>query len=88
MTLAWPLLFALLGAGAGAGHFAALRRGVDLLVAGGSPLASVGLLLGRIAATGGVLLLAALHGWPALLAALGGFLVARQAVVRRLGERP
>ncbi|MBY8826538.1 N-ATPase subunit AtpR [Hephaestia mangrovi] len=86
MTLVRLLLFALLGGGAGAGHFAALGRSVDVLVRGGPPLASIALLLGRVTLTGGVLALAALNGWPALLAAFAGFLAARQAMMRRAGE--
>ena len=69
-------------------HFAAIARDADLLVRGGSPLAAVGLRLGRMALTVAVLLLAALKGWPILLAAVAGLMVMRQMMIARLGLRP
>jgi len=86
MTALWIALFALLGAGAGAVHFAALARDADLLVRGGSPLAAIGLRLGRMALTIAVLLLAALKGWPILLAAFAGLMAMRQVMIARLGK--
>ena len=88
MIALWLFLFALLGAGAGAVHFAALARDADLLVRGGSVLAAIGLRLGRAALTVAVLLLAALKGWPMLLAAFAGLMAARQMMIARLGMRP
>ncbi|RDE05603.1 ATP synthase subunit I [Sphingomonas aracearum] len=79
------LLFFALGALAGAVHFAALARDADLLVRGGSALAVIGLRLGRMLLTVAMLVVAARQGWPALVAASIGTLVARQLVLRRLG---
>jgi F1F0 ATPase subunit 2 len=84
MTAFWLALFALLGAGAGAVHFAAIARDADLLVRGGSPLAAVGLRLGRMVLTVAVLLLATINGWPMLLAALAGLMAMRQVMIRQL----
>ncbi len=79
------LLFVPLGAAAGAVHFAAISRDADLLVRGGSPLAALGLRLGRVLLTIVVLVAAARQGLPVLLGAAGGFMVARQIILRRLG---
>lgn len=80
-----PIVFALLGAGAGTVHFAALARDAHALVHGGSPFVAMGLRLGRLLLTTAVLVLAARQGWPSLLAATVGFMVARVVVLRRLG---
>lgn len=85
MTAGPILLFAMLGAGVGALHFAAISRDVDLLADGGSVGAMIGLRLGRLLMTVAVLAISARQGWPALLAATFGFMVARQIVLRRLG---
>ena len=86
MTAVIALMFLILGFLAGALHFTLLRRNADLFVSGGSPLAAIGLQLGRMATTAGVLLIAALNGWVSLLAATAGLMAARQVVVRRLGR--
>lgn len=80
------LVFACLGTGAGAFHFLSLRKDAALLVAGGPVLAPLGWRLGRLAVTIGTLVWAATHGAAALLAAAGGFLLARHMVLRRLGQ--
>ncbi len=82
-----PLImaFVLIGAGAGAVHFLAIAREAGLLTQGGSALAAIGLRVGRILLTVAVLVLASRHGWPALLGATAGFMVARQLVLHRLG---
>jgi F1F0 ATPase subunit 2 len=79
------ILFLLLGAGAGTVHFVALFRDAELLVRGGSPLAAMALRLGRVLLSIAVLIAAARQGWPMLLGAATGFMVARQVVMRRLG---
>lgn len=86
MKLLADALFLLLGAMAGGVHFAAISRDADALVRGGPALATAGRWLGRMLLTAAVLAMAALQGWPALLAATAGFLAARQVVVRRLGR--
>lgn len=85
MSVAIILLFALLGAGAGAAHFTAIARDADLLVRGGSPFVALGLRVGRLLLTIAVLAAAARHGWPVLLAATAGFMAMRQIVLRRFG---
>ncbi|HEY0270800.1 MAG TPA: ATP synthase subunit I [Sphingomonas sp.] len=86
MTILFALLFLALGVGAGALHFAAISRDADHLIRGdGSAARAIGRKLGRMALTVTVLILAALHGWVALLAAMAGLLAARQMVLRRLG---
>jgi hypothetical protein len=76
------ILFALIGAGAGALHFFLLRRNVDLLVAGGSPLRAGAAILGRFALTVAIFLWAAMSHGAAVLWMLGGFVLARSAAVR------
>ncbi len=80
------MLFVLIGAGAGAVHFLAIARDARLLTDGGSALAAWGWRLGRTLLTVTVLVAAARHGWPVLLGATGGFMAARQFVLRRLGS--
>lgn len=79
------ILFALAGAGAGALHFLAIARDVQVLTHGGSVLAALGLRLGRILLTVIVLAAAARQGWPVLLGAAAGFMAVRQVVLNRLG---
>jgi F1F0 ATPase subunit 2 len=79
------ILFVLLGAGAGAVHFVAIARDVELLTHGGSALAASGWRLGRVLMTVAVLAAAAHQGWPVLLGATVGFMVARHIVLRRIG---
>lgn len=86
MTGPLLLLFALLGGAAGTVHFVAVSRDADLLVRGGPALAAAGLRVGRLLLTIAVLIAAARQGWPMLLAAAAGFMVARQIVLRRLGR--
>ncbi|MDF0543925.1 ATP synthase subunit I [Sphingobium sp. H39-3-25] len=84
MNILLAILFLMLGTVAGSVHFALIAKDADLLVHGGSALIAVGLRLARLLLTAGILIAAALHGWPTLLAATIGFLAARQLVVRRL----
>ena len=79
------LLFLLLGAAAGTAHYLAIAKDADLLAHGGSIMLSLGLRLGRMLLTLGVLLVAARQGWGGLLAAAAGFMAARQVVLHRLG---
>ncbi|WP_240502330.1 ATP synthase subunit I [Sphingomonas panacis] len=65
-------------------HFAMIAKDADLLVHGGSVLMAIGLKLARLLLTVTLLVVAALQGWPSLLAATTGVLVARQLVLRRL----
>jgi hypothetical protein len=95
VEVAWPpvkvqliILFVLFGAGAGAAHFLAIAREAALLTHGGSALAAFALRLGRILLTVAVLVAAARQGWPVLLGATAGFMVARQFVLRRLATAP
>jgi hypothetical protein len=82
------MLFVVIGACAGAGHFLAIARDAEMLTQGGSVLAAFGLRLGRTVLTVAVLVAAARQGWPVLLGATVGFIVARQLVLRRLAMAP
>jgi hypothetical protein len=84
MIVLVPLVFLMLGAVAGAMHFAMIAKDADLLVHGGPVLMAIGLKLARLLLTVTLLGVAALQGWPSLLAATIGVLVARQLVLRRL----
>lgn len=66
----------------GAGYFAALRRAVRTHAAGGSAVGFAALMIVRIIAAAAGLALAARWGPPSLVAALGGFLLARAFAVR------
>ncbi|AOH87281.1 hypothetical protein AWL63_24340 (plasmid) [Sphingomonas panacis] len=72
------------GCSGGTMHFAMIAKDADLLVHGGSVLMAIGLKLARLLLTVTLLVVAALQGWPSLLAATTGVLVARQLVLRRL----
>ncbi len=74
--------FALLGIGAGALHFALLRRNIDLIVAGGPALAAVLTTLGRFALTAAIFALTAIFYGSAVLWLLAGFILARAAALR------
>jgi len=76
--------FAVLGGGAGWLHFAALARNVALLTGTGeaSIPRTLGLAALRFAISGAVLFAAAQYGAGALLAALGGWLLARTLRLR------
>jgi hypothetical protein len=67
-------------------YFAAVRRSVALLLGGGHWFWSLALTLGRIAAAGVFLLVAAHLGAASLLAALIGFLAARSLALRAAGR--
>lgn len=82
--IALTLLSFLCGVAVGAIHFLSLRKDADLLVAGGPVLAAIGWRLGRLAVTIGTSVAAATQGAPALLAAAGGFLLARSLVLHRM----
>jgi len=81
-TVVTIALFAMLGVCAGALHFALLRRNVDLIVAGGSPLIAVAIVLGRFALTAGIFVFAAILHGLAVVWMLAGFVLARTAAVR------
>ncbi len=85
VTALLALLFLGCGAVAGAIHFMVIAKDADMLVAGGSAARIAGLRLGRLVLTVALLALAALQGVTMLLAATGGFMAARQIVLRRLG---
>ncbi|RQW40897.1 ATP synthase subunit I [Novosphingobium sp. LASN5T] len=78
------LAYGCLGMASGAIHFLSLRKDANLLVAGGSIFAALGWRLGRLAVTIGTLVWAATQGAPALMAAAGGFLLARHLILLRL----
>jgi len=88
MTALVALLFLVLGAVAGAAHFAAIAKDADLLVWGGPVVRSIGIRLGRLLLTAAILVLAARHGWIDLLTATIGFMAARHHAIRRLGPTP
>ena len=85
------VLAAIMAAGAGiafgAVYFDALARTTTLLVRGGPLLLPLALTLARFMAAVAFLGLAAHVGAAALAAALGGFLVARAAALRRVRSR-
>jgi hypothetical protein len=81
-TAATIILFALTGMCAGTLHFALLRRNVDLIITGGSPLITVAAVLGRFTVTAGIFVLAAIFYGLAIVWMLTGFIVARTAAVR------
>lgn len=85
MTFVLPVMFLAAGAAVGAVHFILLARDARLLTAGGSIVKFMSLRLARLVATAAVLALAALAGWPSLLAAAVGFLAARQWSLKRFG---
>lgn len=87
ITAAWTLLFGLLGFAAGSLHVASLARNVRMLTGtgsggGGSGLQAAGLLLLRFAVSGLVLVSAVRYGLLPLLAALGGWHLARSRGLR------
>ncbi len=87
MTGLFALLgWALAGAVAGALYFRAVWATARLLAAGAGHGRAVGFTLVRLALLAGFLVLAARGGAGPLLAATLGFLVARFAVMRRLGR--
>jgi N-ATPase, AtpR subunit len=79
------VLFALLGFGAGAIHFALLRRNVSVLAAGGSVPGAVVTALGRFALTVLILVVVAISHGLAVLWTLAGFVLARSVAVRIIG---
>lgn len=85
MTLLPPLIFLASGFLTGIAHFYAISKDARLLLHGGSPLQAFALRLGRICLSVGLLIAGALHGAPALIAALIGFLIARQVFIRCAG---
>jgi F1F0 ATPase subunit 2 len=91
MSLAATLVAALLGGLAlGAVYFAALDWSVRRLLESRGGAASMALsLVLRLALAAAVFLVAVRGGgWPALLAALGGFLIVRTAVTWRRPAQP
>jgi len=69
-------------------HFTLLRWNATLFLRRGATLATVALTLARLAATGGALFLAVLHGALPLLAAAFGVVLARPLMRRVLTGRP
>jgi len=83
MTGLWfPAGFALAGLGFGLAYFAALRRTVDLYVAGHSRFLATALTIGRLVAAVLFCGFAARFGALSLLVALLGFLAARSLALR------
>ena len=80
------LLFLALGGLADTAQFVAIWYDARYRIEGGALIAIVSLGVGRLVATVLVLLLAAFHGWPALLAAVAGFMSGRHIVMHRLGR--
>lgn len=75
-------LFVLLGAIAGALHFALLRRNVESLVSGSSPVAAIAATLLRFVLTVAIFVWAAMAHGLVVLWVLGGFVLARLTAVR------
>lgn len=82
IVAAWTLLFAALGFAAGSLHIASLACNVRMLTDGGSALSTVGLLVLRFVVSGLVLVSAVHYGPLPLLAALGGWHLARTRGLR------
>jgi F1F0 ATPase subunit 2 len=80
--------FVLLGVVLGAGYFAALRSNAERYLFGRSIGAAVALHCGRLLFAGVAFVLIAQAGAAALLAALGGFLLARTIALRSRNLRP
>lgn len=80
------LLFLILGAMAGTAHFMMIARDARLLVQGKGALSAIGLRLARFLLPTALLIVAARQGWPMLLAAAIGILIARQIVINLLRE--
>lgn len=76
------------GALAGLVYFRALWWNVRLFLAAGPAAWAVALLAARLAVVVGLLLVAALHGAPTLLATAAGVLAARAGALRRLPGEP
>ncbi len=83
--LARIVLFAAAGALAGILHFAILRRNVELIAAGGSPLAALLTALARAGITAAIFTSAAVFYGVAVLWMLAGFVAARFIAVRTPG---
>ncbi len=87
MTALLPLLaWALAGAVVGVVYFRAVWATARLLAGGGGRGRAIGFTLVRLALLAGFLVLAARGGAGPLLAAALGILLARFAVMRRLGR--
>jgi len=82
IVAAWTLLFAALGFAAGSLHIASLACNVRRLTDGCSALSTVGLLVLRFVVSGLVLVSAVHYGPLPLLAALGGWHLARTRGLR------
>ncbi len=82
---AWALgLLAHLGAGAGLGfvYFHALMWNARLFASGGRAMTAIGLMIGRMALLGALLIAASLEGAPPLLMTALGVLLGRWLVMR------
>ncbi|MEX1660746.1 ATP synthase subunit I [Thioclava sp. 15-R06ZXC-3] len=85
-ALPMPILLSLsflAGLALGYGYFRALRVTADMIVRGASAWLALALTVGRLALLGAGFYLAVLAGGLALLAALGGVLVAKTLMVRQ-----
>jgi F1F0 ATPase subunit 2 len=87
----WPAfagLAAHLGCGLllGGAFFLGLWRNAQLLAAGGSPVKTSALMIGRYALLTGLLVVVSLQGAGALLATFAGVMLARSLVLWRLRE--
>jgi hypothetical protein len=79
-------VWALAGGLAGAAYFWAVWKTAGVLTGGGSRVGALGLTFLRFALLAGFLIVAARSGAGPLLSAALGVLLARLAVVRRLGS--
>ena len=84
MILALPLFAAVAGLVAGLAYFTALRRAVNLYVAGEGWFGPVALTLGRFLGIAAFFAVAVRFGAAALLAGSLGFLIARTITVHRV----
>jgi F1F0 ATPase subunit 2 len=74
------------GIGLGALYFRGLWWNVRLLIRGGGAAGGVAVMVSRFVLMGALALFASLEGAPPLLALALGVLIARSAVMRRIGE--
>jgi hypothetical protein len=86
MTVALPAFFLLAGGFVGAIHFAMVAADARALVTGEGMLRTIVFRLGRVALSGGLLVVAARSGAPSLIAAAAGMLAARQWAIARFGR--
>lgn len=86
MSIAIASLFLMLGLAVGYAHFLAIAKDAETIVTGRTTAWLAVLRIGRMLPTVAVLALAAWQGGWALLAAMLGFMAARQVMIARLGS--